>query len=90
MRGATLGKLDANKVAGKIVVPNVMQMQKTSQPISGAPKRDVMPQTDDATNLMQYLTKGVVNFNEPYVMEQKLRKLIRKVVLQEIKGSQTK
>jgi len=78
MRGATLGKVDAKGVAGKLVVPNVMEMQKTSQPAAGAPKRNVMPQTDDATNAMQYLAKGVVNFNDPYVAEQKLREAVRK------------
>lgn len=80
LRGAALGKLDSKSIAGKVVVPNVMEMQKTSQPVSGAPKRDVMPQTDDATNAMQYLTKGVVNFNEPYVAEQKLREAIRREI----------
>lgn len=84
IRGAALGKLDKNNIAGKVVVPNVMEMQKTSQPAPGAPKRDVMPQTDDATNAMQYLAKGVVNFNEPYSV-QELRKAIRKFVLQEVK-----
>jgi len=86
MRSGVLGKLDSKAIAGKVVVPNIMEMQKTSQPIPGAPKRNVMPQTDDATNAMQYLAKGVVNFNEPYIAEQKLRKAIRKVILKEIKN----
>ena len=80
MRSKTFGKLDSKLIAGKIVVPNVMEMQKTSQPVSGAPKRDVMPQTDDATNAMQYLAKGVVNFNDPYVAERTLREAIRREV----------
>lgn len=84
IKGATLGKLDKNNIAGKIVVPNVMEMRKTSQPAPGAPKRDVMPQTDDATNAMNAIAKGVVNFNEPYISEQKLRKAVRKAILQEI------
>lgn len=87
LRGAAFGKLDKNNIAGKIVVPNVMEMQKTSQPAPGAPKRDVMPQTDDATNAMSMLAKGVVNFNEPYNI-QELRKAIRKQiteVLREVK-----
>jgi len=78
VRSATLGRVDAKGIAGKLVVPNVMEMQKTSQPAPGAPKRNVMPQTDDATNAMQYLAKGVVNFNDPYVAEGKLREAIRK------------
>lgn len=80
MRSAALGKLDANSIAGKVVVPNIMEMQKTSQPVSGAPKRNVMPQTDDATNAMQYLAKGVVNFNKPYTAEQKLREAVRREI----------
>jgi hypothetical protein len=68
-RGKSLGKLDKNNIAGKIVVPNVMEMQKTSQPVSGAPKRDVMPQTDDATNALTMIDKGVINFNKPYTPE---------------------
>lgn len=83
MRSGALGKLDSKAIAGKVVVPNVMEMQKTSQPIPGAPKRNVMPQTDDATNAMTYLAKGVINFNKPYVAE--IRKIIRKIILQEIK-----
>lgn len=78
LRSATLGKLNVKSIAGKLVVPNVMEMQKTSQPAPGAPKRDVMPQTDDATNAMQYLAKGVVNFNDPYVAERKLREAVRR------------
>ncbi|CAB4143561.1 hypothetical protein UFOVP450_169 [uncultured Caudovirales phage] len=85
MKGASLGKLDKNNIAGKVVVPNVMEMQKTSQPAPGAPKRDVMPQTDDAVNAMNMIAKGVINFNKPYVSEQKLRKAIRKAILQEVK-----
>lgn len=80
MRSSQLGKLDQNSIAGKVVVPNVMEMQKTSQPAPGAPKRDVMPQTDDATNAMQYLAKGIVNFNDPYVAEHTLREAIRREV----------
>lgn len=83
MKGAALGKLDKNNIAGKVIVPNVMEMQKTSQPVPGAPKRNVMPQTDDATKAMQNLAKGVINFNEPYVAE--IRAAIRKMVLQETK-----
>lgn len=84
LRSAALGKLDPNLVAGKIVVPNVMEMQKTGQPAPGAPKRDVMPQTDDATNAMPMISKGVINYNEPYTV-QEIRKQIRKVIQEELK-----
>lgn len=85
MRSAVLGTVTKETISGKIVVPNVMEMQKTSQPVPGAPKRNVMPQTDDATNAMTMISKGVINYNEPYTM-QELRKLIRKAVLKEVKG----
>lgn len=84
LRSAALGKLDPNLIAGKIVVPNVMEMQKTGQPAPGAPKRDVMPQTDDATNAMPMISKGVINYNEPYTV-QEIRKQIRKVIQEELK-----
>lgn len=83
MRGAVLGTVTKETIAGKIVVPNVMEMQKTSQPVPGAPKRNVMPQTDDAKNAIAMISKGVVNYNEPYTI-QELRKHIRKAVLKEI------
>lgn len=69
MRGKTLGTVNKQTIAGKVVVPNVMEMQKTSQPVPGAPKRNVMPQTDDAKNAMLNISKGVVNYNAPYQKE---------------------
>jgi microcompartment protein CcmL/EutN len=39
---------DANAVA-EYVWKNVEQMQQNNQPVSGAPGRNIMPQTDDAT-----------------------------------------
>lgn len=86
LRSAALGKLDPNTIAGKIVVPNVMEMQKTGKPANGAPKRDLMPQTDDATNAMSMISKGVINYNKPYAI-QELRKFIRQAILKEIKKS---
>jgi hypothetical protein len=80
IRGKAFGKLDKNSIAGKIVVPNAMQMQKTSQPVSGAPKRNVMPQTDDATKAISMIAKGAINFNDPYVAERKLREAVRKEI----------
>jgi uncharacterized coiled-coil DUF342 family protein len=43
---------DANAVA-EYVWKNVEQMQQNNQPVSGAPGRNIMPQTDDATNWEQ-------------------------------------
>jgi hypothetical protein len=64
----------AEGIADGIVVPNINSMQKTSQPVAGAPKRDVMPQTDDAVNAMKNISKGVVNYNEPYIQEESVNK----------------
>jgi hypothetical protein len=83
MKSAQMGKLDKQKIAGKIVVPNVMEMQKTGQPVPGAPKRDVMPQTDDATNAMAMISKGVINYNKPYTI-QEVRRIIRRVIRKEL------
>jgi len=59
----------AEGIADNIIIPNVQLMRKTSQPVTGAPSRDVMPQTGDAVNAMKNISKGVVNYNEPYTQE---------------------
>lgn len=69
MRGKKYGVSDKNSIAGRIIVPNVMEMQKTSQPVPGAPSRDVMPQTDDAKDAMLNISKGIINFHSPYQQE---------------------
>ena len=90
MRSGVLGKLDKNNIAGKIVVPNVMEMQKTSQPAPGAPKRNVMPQTDDATNAIDLLNKGVINYNEPYTTEHYQRKIYQTLNTDKMKMNRIK
>ena len=90
MRSGVLGKLDKNNIAGKIVVPNVMEMQKTSQPAPGAPKRNVMPQTDDATNAINLLNKGVINYNEPYTTEHYQRKIYQTLNTDKMKMNRIK
>ena len=72
-----------NAKVANIVGKNVISMQKTGIPTSGAPKRDVMPQTDDATNAIPMIGKGQINYNEPYSI-QEVRKTIRKVIKQEL------
>lgn len=43
---------------------NVQSLQSNNQPISGAPKRDFMPQTgDSAAGFMRHLAAGKVNWN---------------------------
>ena len=72
-----------NAKVANIVGKNVESMQKTGIPTPGAPKRDVMPQTDDATNAIPMIGKGQINYNEPYSI-QEVRKTIRKVIKQEL------
>lgn len=38
------------KSIGEYIWKNVEKMQSNNSPVSGAPKRDIMPQTDDANN----------------------------------------
>lgn len=47
------------------ITRNVLQMQQGSKPMTGAPDRDFMPQTDNAPEFIKYLEKGMVNFIEP-------------------------
>lgn len=75
------------KAVADYIWSNVKSMQNTSQPVSGAPGRGVMPQADDVPGgqkaTVAALAKGVP------VVEQ-LRKAVRKIVLQELKRSRTK
>lgn len=44
---------------------NVKQMQSKNKPISNAPKREFMPQTNTSQNYDDLLKKGIVNFKQP-------------------------
>jgi len=44
--------------AANYIWSNVESMQKTSKPVAGAPKRDFMPQTDDAKNWEKLAAAG--------------------------------
>jgi hypothetical protein len=54
---------------GKFIWKNVQNMQKENRPIENAPERNVMPQTDDAKNALDLLSKGKVNLKEPFIKE---------------------
>lgn len=73
-----------NAKVANIVGSNVASMQKTGIPTPGAPKRDVMPQTDDATNAIPMIGKGQINYNEPYSI-QEVSKQIHKVLQEELR-----
>ena len=52
--------------AANYIWSNVQSMQSTSKPVSGAPKRDSMPQTDDATKWQDIASSGDLNFTPPF------------------------
>lgn len=63
------------EAAADYIWNNVRVMQRRSQPIKGAPDRDVMPQTDTAEggpdDWKKLLQNGVVNFKEPLVKNER-------------------
>jgi len=56
----------ADGIADGIILPNVEMMKRNSKPVPGAPKRPVMPQTDDAPKVLNNLKAGLINYNKPY------------------------
>lgn len=46
----------------KLIIANANSMKKGNQPVKGAPKRDVMPQTDDAPQWTKAASSGQLNF----------------------------
>ena len=65
------GKGDSPEAVGQFIWTNVDKMQKDNQPVSGAPERGIMPQTDDATN-WQNLAPNVSKIKEEIARLQKL------------------
>jgi hypothetical protein len=60
---------DVKELIKAYIWSNVEQMRQTSQPIEGAPKRDYMPQTDDAKGDADWkipLAKGEVDVKSPH------------------------
>ena len=57
------GKGDSPEAVGEFIWTNIDKMQKDNQPVSGAPKRDIMPQTDDAKD-WQDLAPNTNNIKE--------------------------
>lgn len=62
-------KGDTKEAAANYIWSNVQSMQSTSKPVSGAPKRDVMPQTDDATKWQDIAKSGDLNFMPPFKLK---------------------
>jgi hypothetical protein len=60
--------------AANYIWSNVQSMQNTSKPVPGAPKRDVMPQTDDAKNWKKIAQSGELNYMPPFKQEESVNK----------------
>ena len=56
---------DPKEIVKNYIWKNVTVMQKNSQPVPGAPKRDFMPQTDDV-NWQEPLKKGKIDIAPPH------------------------
>jgi hypothetical protein len=75
------GKGDNAKSIGEFIWTNVEKMQKDNQPVPGAPKRDIMPQTDDAKDwqdLAPNVSKvSTIDLSKPPIKEEidRLKKL---------------
>ena len=61
-----LAQMLINQILPRIIWSNVSSMQKTSQPVPGAPKRDFMPQTDQAKNWKAPLEAGEIDIVPPH------------------------
>ena len=59
------GHGDTKEKVADYIWGNVKQMQSKNKPISDAPKREFMPQTDTSQKFDDLLKKGVVNFRQP-------------------------
>ena len=63
----------SQKLLGDYVWVNVSDMQTKSKPIAGAPKRDLMPQTDDV-NWQEPLKHGLVDIGDPHASPKDIKK----------------
>ena len=71
----------AREAAGDYIAANTGEMQKTSQPVAGAPGRGIMPQADNVPGgqkaTVAALTKGIP-------VDEQLRALVKKVIKEEL------
>jgi len=68
---------DTKEKVADYIWENVKQMQSKNKPISNAPKREFMPQTDTSQNYDDLLKKGIVNFKQPKKDDVKTEGIIR-------------
>lgn len=77
------GKIENNENPLIMLVwNNILKLRKTGQPVEGAPKRDFMPQTDDATNWKTIAANGQLNFKDPTsgIAEAKIKQIVREEI----------
>ena len=76
---------DSKESIANYIWSNVESMQQTSQPVSGAPGRGIMPQADAVpgglTKTISTLKQGI-----PLPMAEVLRKAIRKIIIKEVRA----
>lgn len=89
---------DGLKWLSTLIWLNIQSMRKTSQPVPPAPKRDFMPQTDNAKNWMKIASSGQINFKDTanvgggarapqgQMKESEIRSIIRNEILKEFKN----
>ena len=92
---AAKGMKDMDSIC-KFIWGNIQQLQN-QKPVSGAPIRDVMPQTDPAHGFAAKLKSGMVNFNNikktpaqnataaPEAVKESVKNKIRQIIREEIK-----
>jgi hypothetical protein len=75
-------KLDSAETVADYVWSNVASMQQTSQPVSGAPGRGIMPQADAVPG---GLPKTIATLQQGVPQIAEIRKYIHKIIKEEIK-----
>jgi len=74
-------QLDSKEAIADYIWNNVSEMQKTSQPVSGAPGRGIMPQADAVPG---GLPKTIATLQQGIPQVSEMRKLIKSVVKEEL------
>lgn len=83
---AKYGKGRTKEQIADFIWSNVQSMNKTGIPVSGAPKRDYMPQTDNLDGWPDLASSGKINFKEPAAgLAEKLEKRIGQLIAEEMK-----
>ena len=77
------GKGDSPEAVGEFIWTNIDKMQKDNQPVSGAPSRGIMPQTDDAKD-WQDLAPNIAKVSTINLSKEQIKEEIKR--LQKLAG----